>query len=79
MIKFFHLEDTPMAQRVEAQAKVAVGKSDMWACRSRAPETNPGALVMPPWPSEHDAAISGREEGAPEALLESAHHTGAEW
>jgi len=24
MIKFFHLEDTPMAQQVEAQAKVAV-------------------------------------------------------
>jgi len=24
MTKFFHLEDTPMAQRVEAQAKVAV-------------------------------------------------------
>ena len=24
MIKFFHLEDTPMAQKVEAQAKVAV-------------------------------------------------------
>jgi hypothetical protein len=24
MIKFFHLEDTPMALKVEAQAKVAV-------------------------------------------------------
>jgi hypothetical protein len=24
MIKFFHLEDTPMAKHVEAQAKVAV-------------------------------------------------------
>jgi hypothetical protein len=24
MSKFFHLEDTPMAQQVEAQAKVAV-------------------------------------------------------
>jgi hypothetical protein len=45
MIKFFHLEDTPMAQKVEAQAKVAVGHSDTLDGICRAPGNHPGTWL----------------------------------